>query len=199
MIKQIEIALLPEQCFDELTTLEFIKRNGGDYIKYIKNPSVKLQEFAVSENHEYVEYINNVDELVQIKLITHYPYLIQYINNPSPSAQIMAINASATLAAHIKNITKEAQNLAVSKNAYLIEYFENPDNEVQMTAILTAIKNNNLLGVFVANIRIYKKITCPYVLNILYKNINDGKFKKMILKNKHYKSDAQLVLDRIKV
>ncbi len=29
MIKQIEIALLPEQCFDELTTLEFIKRNSG--------------------------------------------------------------------------------------------------------------------------------------------------------------------------
>jgi hypothetical protein len=29
MIKQIEIALLPEQCFDELTTLDFIKRNSG--------------------------------------------------------------------------------------------------------------------------------------------------------------------------
>jgi len=29
MIKQIEIALLPEQCFDEITTLDFIKRNSG--------------------------------------------------------------------------------------------------------------------------------------------------------------------------
>jgi uncharacterized FAD-dependent dehydrogenase len=29
MIKQIEIALLPEQCVDDLTTLEFIKRNSG--------------------------------------------------------------------------------------------------------------------------------------------------------------------------
>jgi len=28
MIKQIEIALLPEQCFDEITTLDFIKRNS---------------------------------------------------------------------------------------------------------------------------------------------------------------------------
>lgn len=29
MIKQIEIALLPEQCIDEITTLDFIKRNSG--------------------------------------------------------------------------------------------------------------------------------------------------------------------------
>ena len=29
MIKQIEIALLPEKCFDEITTLDFIKRNSG--------------------------------------------------------------------------------------------------------------------------------------------------------------------------
>ena len=29
MIKQIEIALLPEQCFDEITTLDFIKSNSG--------------------------------------------------------------------------------------------------------------------------------------------------------------------------
>ncbi len=29
MIKQLEISLLPEQCFDELTTLDFVKRKSG--------------------------------------------------------------------------------------------------------------------------------------------------------------------------
>ena len=60
-------------------------------IKFFKNPSMLLQEIAVTLNPETIKNINNPSEAVQIIAVSQNGYLLKYIENPSIEVQTAAL------------------------------------------------------------------------------------------------------------
>ena len=64
----------------------------GEYLKNIKNPSEDLQLFAVESDGYAIEHIKNPSEKIQLAAVEgDYPESIQYIKNPSEKVQLAAI------------------------------------------------------------------------------------------------------------
>ena len=60
-------------------------KQDGLAIRYIQNPSEKLQLAAVKENGSAIEYIKNPSEEVQLAAVKQNRRAIQYIPKPHPS------------------------------------------------------------------------------------------------------------------
>ena len=110
------------------------------HIKYIKNPSLKLQLAVVNDN----------------------VWNIKYINIPAYETQILSVNINDDSIQFIKDPCLEVQLIAVNQNGHNIEFINNPCYEVQLAAIQ---EETNKLKEHFKYIREY--ITYPDLLELI--------------------------------
>jgi hypothetical protein len=72
--------------------LSAAKRNG-ESIKFMKNPSEKVQLAAVNQNEDAIMYIENPSEAVQLAVVSLDSNLIRYIKNPTEEVKALAKNS----------------------------------------------------------------------------------------------------------
>lgn len=144
-------------------------RKFGCLIKYVKNPSKKLQLVAVKSDI----------------------WSIEYIKNPCVEAQLIAVNGYGLLIEYISSPNKEVQLAAVSQNGHSIKNIKNPSKEVQLKAI------NNFSHEASFIIYCLKKITEFSVLLKLYDMVKNPVSKEHIKKSPYWKDDANLILEKI--
>lgn len=60
-------------------------------IRFIKNPTEKVQLEAVNENVKVARFIDNPTEKVQLVVINEHSFAIQCIKNPSEKIQLKAL------------------------------------------------------------------------------------------------------------
>lgn len=82
--------------------LELIAENPYN-IKYIYNPSKKVQLAAVRRDGGTLSRIDNPSEKVQLTAVKHNGYVIQYIHNPSEKVQLAALKADGGSIEYIHN------------------------------------------------------------------------------------------------
>lgn len=103
--------------------LESIIDKSGAAIKYVKNPSPKLQIAAIKENPSSLQYI------------------IQHIENPSDEIKLAAVKQDGSAIHWIEDPSPELQMIAVKQNIENLGYITNPAPEVQMFAVKQDIDN----------------------------------------------------------
>jgi hypothetical protein len=74
----------------EKEQIEIVKKTPFS-VRYIKNPSARVQLTAV-ENYTTIPYINNPIEEIQLMVIKKNPTNIRNIKNPSELTQMEAVN-----------------------------------------------------------------------------------------------------------
>ena len=149
---------------------------------------ISIQEYDMGSD---LRYIKKPSEAVQLLAIGYYPHEIEYIKNPSKKVQLKAVQEDPSSIEYIKNPSEEVQLKAIQGDSFSIEYIKNPSEIVQFEAIKT-INNWVYFMEFP-----YKKISSPKVISVLYKKAPE-EFKEKIRFHKQYRSDAQIVLERIK-
>ena len=135
------------------------KSSGDSILKFIKNPSKKVQLEAVKHHGLAIKYIDNPTEEMQIEAVKNNSGALQYIKNPSEAMQIEAVKKSYKIIDMVenptsrfreaalkyqttyalkkyKNLTKKEQLIAVKELKHnAIKYIDNPIEEVQMIAV----------------------------------------------------------------
>jgi hypothetical protein len=64
--------------------------NKAELIRFIDNPSEKVQLLAVDQDGYLIRYIQNPTEDVQLMAVNENPYTIQLIQNPSQRVKQLA-------------------------------------------------------------------------------------------------------------
>lgn len=111
------------------------------YIREIKNPSEKVQRFALlNTGGQIFSGYNRPDENVSLdelkRMAVEYSgQALQYIKNPSEELQLMAVKKDGAAIAYVYEPSNEVQVEAVNDNPYSIRFIRNPSIEAQMTAI----------------------------------------------------------------
>ena len=165
-------------------------------IKYIKNPSEAVQLAAVTENGNSIGFLKNPSEAVQVAAMNENIYAIQYIKNPKEFLQLLAVNHDGFCIQYIKNPSEQIQLEAVKQDGKSIRYIKQPSEQVQLESVKKA--SEFAIYEFESFMRnCNKKINSSKALNLLYKKAPE-QFKEKIKSHKHYKSDAELVLESIK-
>ena len=60
-----------------------VVKNTGYAIKYINNPTKKMQYYAIKKEPFAIEYVDNPSEEMQLLAVKKSPIVIQYIKNPT--------------------------------------------------------------------------------------------------------------------
>jgi TPR repeat protein len=146
-----------------------VKVGGYAYIKYINNPSEKVQLWAVNQSASALAYIKNPtekvqleavkkggsslsyvkksSEKVQLEAVRHSANALKYINKPSEKVQIEAVKRYASALAYIKNPSKKVQLEAVIHNGTSINHIKEPSEKIQ----IEAVKENGYAINFIKN------------------------------------------------
>lgn len=112
--------------------LAVVKKDGLN-IKYIKNPSLKIQKAAINENiHSFSDIINPSKEFIQYAL-DNWPGVIQYIKKPTKEQQMLVVTKYINNYRYIKNPSPNVRRFVCQNDG--IEYIDNPTKEEQMIAI----------------------------------------------------------------
>ena len=150
-------------------------------IKYINNPSEKLQLLAVRLNGYTIQHINNPSEKVQLEAIKKAQNSIKYINNPTEEVQLLAIKSSPYALQYIKNPTEKVQLEAVKGDGFVIEYIDNPSEKVQLEAVkedgyaIKHIKNPSKKVIKEAVRSIDSSYVSNYLLRYIENDLKEGK------------------------
>lgn len=123
----------------EKSLIATVKRHGT-MIKYITNPTKRVQLAAVKENCNAIEYIENPVEEVQLLAVKENGHLIAHISNPSETVQLAAINQASNSIESIKNPTVTVLNTALTNTRWINMMPNQYDNFVK-----EYFKNNALL------------------------------------------------------
>lgn len=100
--------------------IEYLKNYGTENIKYMENPSPKVQMYAVSNNVNVIKDIEDPCEEAQLHAISHGGgSYIQYIENPTPKVQLAAVEIYPSSIKIIKNPTKEAVMAALTTDSFV--------------------------------------------------------------------------------
>ena len=101
------------------------------YIQYIKNPTPKVQMYAVEKDPSYIELINNPTPQVQMYAVKYDPYNIEYIQNPTPEVQMIAIEKDSYLIQYIENPTPQVQDYILKNDKEYIFQINNPNDKIK--------------------------------------------------------------------
>lgn len=100
--------------------IDYLKKYGTEHIKYMENPSDKVQMYAVSNNVNVIKDIEDPCEEAQLRAISNGGgSYIQYIENPTPKAQLAAVEIYPSSIKLIKNPTKEAVMAALTTDSFV--------------------------------------------------------------------------------
>ena len=114
-------------------------RKYGVYIKYIKNPTEKVQLVAVPQHEYAISYIIEKgitpSEKVKLAAVNSNGAAIQFIRNPSEEVQLAAVTKNAHAIQYIDNPSEQVQIAIVKQGLWAFEYIENPSEKVQLALI----------------------------------------------------------------
>ena len=85
--------------------------NKGELIRFIPNPSEKVQLAAVERTPLSIRYIKNPSEKVQLAAVKEWSYSILYIKNPSEKVQLVAVKKDSRLIQYIENPSERVKDL----------------------------------------------------------------------------------------
>ena len=115
--------------------LKAVGFNFGRALQYIKNPSEKVQMYAILHSPDNIRYIKNPSEEIQLKAIELNPCDIMHIKNPCEQAQIEAVKYSSSNIMYIENPSEQIQLKVVKKDGKNIYYISNPSEKVKLAAV----------------------------------------------------------------
>ena len=123
----------------EKMQLEAIKHTDGLYSLYktiegIKNPTEKVQWEAIKFDPSCIEYIKNPSEKMQLEVVKQNGENIRYIKNPSEELQMMAIKDDGSNITYIKNPTEKVIFESLKEDTKNIQYIDNPSEKVKKIA-----------------------------------------------------------------
>lgn len=106
-----------------------------EVIKYIKNPSEKLQKLAVRTGPEAIKWIKNPSEELKKFAVQSNGHVIQHIPNPSEELQLIAVKSAGGALQHLANPSKAVQLAAVQQFGGAIKFVDNPSDDIQVAAV----------------------------------------------------------------
>jgi len=106
-----------------------------EVIKYIKNPSEKLQKLAVRTDPEAIKWIKNPSEELKKFAVQSNGHVIQHIPNPSEELQLIAVKSDGRALQHLANPSKAVQLAAVQQFGGAIKFVDNPSDDIQLAAV----------------------------------------------------------------
>jgi hypothetical protein len=119
----------------------FVKKFVGN-IKYIKNPSVKVQIEAITNNINNFNYIKNPSIKVQIEAVIQRRDIFKLISKnikTFENVQIGLVRYNSNFFTFIIDNgiipSEKVQLEAVQKDGYIITYIKNPSEKVQLAAV----------------------------------------------------------------
>lgn len=80
-------------------------------VKFVENPSKKLQLKLVRIFGSFIEYLKNPSKEIQLAAVHNYPYAIKHIKNPCEQIQLEAIRRNQYCMDYIQKPTKKAKAL----------------------------------------------------------------------------------------
>jgi hypothetical protein len=94
----------------------------GYNIRFIKNPSQRVNLLAVQQNGRAIHYINEPNELIQMSAIKNNPYAIYDIANPTKSVEEESMKYDISIREYISN--KKQKNSFKTKEKVAKEHFK---------------------------------------------------------------------------
>jgi hypothetical protein len=82
-------------------------------VRFIANPSTRVQVFAATRYEDVLCYLHEPSEYVILSVISEFPRAIRYVSNPSKLSQIRAAYLDPTVLSLIDNPDRQAQWVAV--------------------------------------------------------------------------------------
>lgn len=114
-------------------------------IKYISNPSEKLQLEAINKNCCVIFYIKNPSEQVQLESVKQNPCMLLYILDkgiiPSKQVQLEAVKKGSYIIYYIENPPEQVQLSAVKIGGHNIAFINNPSKLTQLESVKQDINN----------------------------------------------------------
>lgn len=100
--------------------IDYLKKYGTENIKYMEDPSPKVQMYAVTNNVNVIGDIKDPCEEAQMQSITNGggSYIMK-IENPTPKVQLAAVEHYPAIIRQIKNPTKEAVMTALTTESFV--------------------------------------------------------------------------------
>lgn len=143
----------------------------------------------------YQDFFNIMDESTLIEHILTDSFIIQYIKNPSEKIKLFAVKNDGYSIQFFKNPSEKIQLEALKENVDAIQFVEKPSEILQYQLVqLKVVQNIDSIHYFMRHY--FNKINCSKALNFLYNKVPE-KYKDQIKFHPNYKSDAQLVLDKV--
>jgi hypothetical protein len=159
--------------------------NPNDKIK----PLLDLEEYqmsAVKKNGTNIKYIQNPTDKVQIYVLEKNQLYIQYIKNPTPKVQMYIVKVHPSYINSLKNPTDEVQDYILDNHPRLIKDIKNPNEKVKQYLLGNNI-NESRMKILIKESQL-KKIINEEVFN--YYDLSDGEKKNLynLFKSSYEKS-----------
>ena len=120
---------------DESQIVSVIKNYCPYAIKYLTNPSYRVQEVSITQNAGYLRFIKNPsDKIIRLALKQDIQSAI-YIKKPSADMQIFAVSLDPIAVKYLGPTCKRAQILAVSNKPDMYTNIKNPELETSILAV----------------------------------------------------------------
>ena len=108
---------------------------NGMLLQYIKDPTQKVIETALSQAPRAIQFVENPTEELLSALVEKDWAILEYINNPSDSLIRSALAQSGWAIRYIANPSEELQLEAVKANYDALQYIKEPSEVVQLQAV----------------------------------------------------------------
>lgn len=129
IIKNIQYIQLNEE-----EQLGFVNEKN-EYIEYILNPTLKVQELAIKNDPKSLLKIHNPALSVVIEAVKESPEIIADLKSPSEKVQLAAVNENGKVIKYIDNPSVKVQMAAVENKWIALHYIKHPDKSVIKRAI----------------------------------------------------------------
>ena len=106
---------------------EKIRLIEGDWkvFMFIKNPSEKIQEFAVTQSGDAIRHIKNPSEKIKELAVQENGHTITLIKNPSERIKEVAVTQDKRVILWIKNPSEKIKNILLKDNDFPIDPLPN--------------------------------------------------------------------------
>ena len=104
-----------------------------------------MQLLAVSKDYDAIKYIENPSEKVQLAAIENYYAAIRFIKNPSLKAKIKAVILNGEAINYISNYDLDDIKIFIHENINVVKYiYESIDVDLVVEIVKEKIKDENI-------------------------------------------------------
>ena len=130
-----------------------IIRCNYEAIKYINNPSIKIQEEVINYDSSLIKNIRNPNEYIQLLAIKLDCFNISHIEKPTMAVKKLAISINKNCYYRFGNPCDEIKNFAISCGIFIdkIEIREQSVKDFPSYIFLTKSPSNELIDIAILN------------------------------------------------